>query len=439
MTGKTKRSRVNRGCREVARTLSTDAIFAAGAFSVFWYGRGTTMRIPALAALISMLIAVAIARAAEPAADHGPTGIANLKIGDPAPDFSLPGVDGKTHTLADYRDAKILIIAFMSNHCPESHAAEGRIKKLLEDVKGKGVTLVAINPNNPDGVSLDELGYSKYTDSFDDMKKYAVEAGFSFPYLYDGQTQSVGKAYGCLATPHIFIFDAARKLRYKGQFDNSRYADPATVKSTDARNSVEALLAGKPVPVEVTKPHGCSTKWITKKSTIAARIEKWDKTPVDVATIDAAGVAALRKNGTKKVRLFNVWATWCVPCRAEFPELVTTQRKFGLRDFELITLSVDDPKDEPKVKEYLEKQGAGLLDRLKPSLKAEGRTTNSYLFNGSDPTDLMKSLDPDWPGGYPHTVLVGPNGDIIWRHNGLVDGEELRAKILDYMGPYYKP
>ena len=81
--------------------------------------------------------------------------IHDLKIGDTAPDFSLPGIDGKTHTLADYKDAKLLMIAFISNHCPDSHAAEGRIKKLVADMKGKSFALVAINPNNPDGLSID--------------------------------------------------------------------------------------------------------------------------------------------------------------------------------------------------------------------------------------------------------------------------------------------
>jgi peroxiredoxin len=372
-------------------------------------------------------------------AADSPAGVHDLKIGDPAPDFALPGIDGKTHKLADYSDAKLLMIAFISNHCPDSHASEARIKKLVEDVRGRGLALVAINPNNPDGVRLDELGYSKYNDGFDDMKKYATEQGFNFPYLYDGETQAVAKAYGCLATPHVFLFDAERKLRYKGQFDDSRYADPATVRSPDARNAVEALLAGTPVPIETTKPHGCSTKWMEKKSGIAATSEKWARTPVDVAPIDADGVAALRKNGTKKVRLFNVWATWCGPCVAEFPELVTTAHKFGLRDFELITLSVDDPQQTARVKAFLEKQGAGLLDRLKPSLKAEGRATNSYVFTGAKVDDLMKVLDPDWPGGIPHTVLVGTNGEIIWRHNGPVDGGELRAKILEHMGAFYVP
>jgi peroxiredoxin len=366
-------------------------------------------------------------------------GVRDLQIGEAAPDFSLPGIDGKTHTLADYKNAKLLMVAFISNHCPDSHAAEGRMKQLVADTRDKGLVFIAINPNNPDGLSIDELGYSKYNDGFDDMKKYAAENGFTFPYLYDGETQAVAKAYGCLATPHVFLFDADRKLRYKGYLDDSRYEDAATVKSADARKAVDALLAGQPVPVEITKPHGCSTKWLSKKGKVAEQMEKWDKTPVDVEPIDAAGVAALRKNGTNKVRLFNVWATWCGPCVAEFPELVTTARKFGLRDFEFISISTDDAKDTPKVKAFLEKRGAGLSDRLKKSVQAEGRATNSYVFTGANTEDVMKALDPKWPGGIPHTVLVAPNGEILWSHNGAVNGEELRAKIFEIMGAFYKP
>jgi peroxiredoxin len=365
--------------------------------------------------------------------------IQDLKIGDAAPDFKLLGIDDKRHTLGDYRAAKVLMVAFISNHCPDSHAAEARIKKLIRDMPAGQFSLVAINPNSPDGLSIDELGFSKYNDGFDDMKKYAADEGFNFPYLYDGETQAIAKAYGCLATPHVFVFDADRKLRYKGQFDDSRFADEATVTSQDARHAVEALLAGKPVPVEITKPHGCSTKWLDKKDLVSKKVEQWDKTPVDMEVIDAAGVAGLRKNGTNKMRLFNVWATTCAPCVAEFPELVTTARKFGLRDFELITISTDDPKDSAKVKAFLEKRGAGLLDRLKPSLKAEGRTTNSYIFKEADTNALMKALDPEWPGAIPHTVLVGTNGEILWRHNGAVNGEELRTVILEKMGRFYRP
>ena len=366
-------------------------------------------------------------------------GVADLPIGATAPDFALPGIDGKTHKLAEYSDGKLLMIFFTSNHCPTSHGVEGRLKKFLTEFRPRGLTFVAINPNHPDGLSTDELGYSKYNDGFEDMKKYAAESGFDFPYLYDGDTQAVAKAYGCLATPHVFLFDAERKLRYKGRFDDSRFAEDATVKAHDARNAVEALLAGKPVPVEITKPHGCSTKWRSKQTGIVAQREKLDRTPVDVEPIDATGVAALRKNGTNKVRLFNVWATWCGPCVAEFPELVATARRFGLREFELISISTDEPKDSAKVKAFLEKRGAGLTDRLRKSVSAEGRKTNSYVFTGSNTEELMKALDPQWPGAIPHTVLVGTNGEIIWRHNGAVNGDELRARILEHMGNYYKP
>jgi peroxiredoxin len=381
--------------------------------------------------------------AKKPAAksNHGPAieGLRELQIGDAAPDFSLPGIDGKTHMLADYKDAKVLVVAFLSNHCPDSQAAEGRVKRLVEDTKARGVALVAINPNNPLGLRADELGYSKYNDSFDEMKLHASEQGFNFPYLYDGETQRTAKAYGCLATPHVFVFDAQRKLRYKGALDDSRFADPATVKSPDGRNAVEAVLAGKPAPVEVTKVHGCSTKWMEKKSSVATEIESWEKKPVDVELIDAAGVAALRKNGTNKVRLFNVWATWCGPCVEEFPELVKTSRKFGLREFELITISLDDPKDVTKVKAFLEKNHASIPDKIKPSLKDEGRATNSYVFSNPDQNQLIKALDPQWPGPIPHSLLVAPDGTVIWRHNGEVDGEELRAKVLEFMGRFYKP
>ena len=200
-------------------------------------------------------------------------GLADLKIGESAPAFSLPGIDGKTWSLADFKEGKVLVVFFTSNHCPTSHGAADRLKSFLADYRPQGMAFVAINPNHPEGLSVDELGYSKYNDSFEEMKLYAAEEGFDFPYLYDGETQEVARAYGCLTTPHVFVFDAERKLRYKGRFDDSRFGgDDSTVKSPDTRNAVEALLVGKPVPVEVTKPMGCSTKWRSKKSAVAEKM-----------------------------------------------------------------------------------------------------------------------------------------------------------------------
>jgi peroxiredoxin len=363
-----------------------------------------------------------------------------LAIGASAPDFRLQGIDDKVHELSDYAKADLLLVAFMSNHCPTSQAVEGRLKKLVREYRNKGLTVVAINPNNPDGLRPDELGYSKYNDGFEDMKKHAKEQDFNFDYLYDGETQTVAKAFGCLATPHVFIFDKERKLRYQGRLDDSRYADADTVKSPDARNAIEALLEGKEVAVPTTKPHGCSTKWLEKKSLVAEDNLKWEKGDVSVEGIDVAGVIKLRKNGTSKHRLFNVWATWCAPCVEEFPELVKTSRKFGLRDFELITISMDDPNRAAAVKTFLDDKNAILPAKLKKSLEQEGRTTNHYIFTGSDADELIKALDERWRGPVPYTVLVGPDGDVIKRwHEPITDGEELREDILRVMGRFYVP
>ena len=144
-------------------------------------------------------------------------------------------------------------------------------------MKGKSFEVVAINPNNPAGLRVDELGYSKYDDSFEEMKLYARDQGFTFPYLYDGETQRTALAYGCLATPHVFIFDKDRKLRYQGWLDDCRFADASLVKRHDARNAVRALLEGKPVPADLTKPFGCSTKWMTKSGSVAVDNESGPK------------------------------------------------------------------------------------------------------------------------------------------------------------------
>ncbi|MBV9034512.1 MAG: thioredoxin family protein, partial [Acidobacteriaceae bacterium] len=187
-----------------------------------------------------------------------------LPLGSPAPDFSLLGIDGKTHKLSDYSSAKVLVIVFTCNHCPTAQLYESRIKKLADDYNGKGVSLVAIQPNNPTAIRLDELGYTDVSDSFDDMKIRAAYRHFNFPYLYDGDTQTAANAYGPKATPHVFIFDSERKLRYEGRVDNSQRE--SLVKTQDARNAIDALLAGKPVPVAHTGVFGCSTKWISKQA-----------------------------------------------------------------------------------------------------------------------------------------------------------------------------
>jgi peroxiredoxin len=342
-----------------------------------------------------------------------------LDIGSAAPDFTLPGVDGKNHSLKEYADARILVIIFTCNHCPTAQAYEARIKQLDADYRDKGVKLIAIQPNDPQALRLDELGYTDLSDSFDEMKLRAKDHDFKFPYLYDGDTQAVSKAYGVVATPHVYIFDAARKLRYVGRIDDS---DVKQIHSPDARNAIDALLAGKPVLVETTKVFGCSTKWSSKREDSVKWLQKADTEPVELKDIDIPAVKALAKNDSNKLRLVNVWATWCGPCTAELPELVTMNRMYRKRDFEFITISVDQPEKRARALEMLKQMHV---------------SSTNYIFTEDDKAKLAEALDKDWPGPVPHTMLIAPGGKVIWRHTGEIDPLELKRAIVGYLGRTY--
>jgi peroxiredoxin len=368
-----------------------------------------------------------------------PPGFHRLSIGESAPAFKLPGIDGRDWTLDDFRMSDVLMVYFTSNHCPVCHAQDPRLLKLLAELNGKSLAVVAINPNSGDGLRQDELGYSKYDDSFEHMKLYATDEGFTFPYLYDGETQATAKKYGCLATPHVFIFDRERKLRYQGWLDDSRFLDPSTVKRQDARDALLALLEGRPVLVAETKPFGCSTKWREKISAVAQDNERWEREPVALEDIDSKGVAQLAKNDTKKYRLFNVWSTTCGPCVKEFPGLVRVSRRMGLRDFEMITITTDLPHDRERALAFLDKNRAAVPAKLKPSLEKEGRKSNNYLYTEASMDSLIKALDPEWAGPQPHTILVAPGGKAVFRHTGPIEEEVLLENILRIMKNGYQP
>jgi len=354
-----------------------------------------------------------------PLAFSAPANRQTLDIGQAAPDFSLPGVDGKTYSLSDFQDAEVLVVVFTCNHCPTAQAYEDRLIKLHDDYKDRGVALVAISPNDPKAVRLDELGYTDVGDSFEDMKIRAKDRHFPFPYLYDGETQKTSAACGVLATPHVFIFDEARKLRYVGRVDNS---DVGEVTSHDARNAIDALLTGKPVSVEKTRVFGCSTKWSEKQQSARDSIERWNAEPVSLETIDAEGVKTLAENKTDKLRLINLWATWCGPCVQELPELVTMNRMYRKRNFELITISLDAVEDKEQALKFLTEKHV---------------SAKNYQFNSTDRDKLAEALDPKWPGPLPYTVLIAPGGKVIYRQHGPLEPLKVKRAIVEFLGRTY--
>src|SRR5262249_47260260 len=279
-----------------------------------------------------------------------------LAVGATAPDFDLPGVDGRRYSLKDFADARVLVIVFSTNHCPTAQAYESRIEALDEDYRGKGVRVVVISPNDPQAVRLDEQGYTDLSDTFDEMKLRAKERNFAFPYLYDGETQQTARRHGPAATPHAFVFDKDRVLRFSGRIDNAE--DPSKVKTRDTRDAIEAALAGRPVPVATTKTFGCSIKWADKRGSVAEGPRPWAAEKVELQPVDEAGLEEIAKNGSGKLRLVNVWATWCGPCVTEFGDLVDVNRIYRGRPFEVVSVSADVPEKSAAVLAFLKEKQA---------------------------------------------------------------------------------
>ena len=366
--------------------------------------------------ILALLLACSAVAFAE---ENHPT----LAIGAAAPDFNLPAVDGKTYRLQDFAAGKVLVVVFTCVHCPTAQLYEGRIKRLADDYRGRGVALVAIQPNDPKAVRLDELGYTDLADSLPEMKIRAEYRHFNFPFLYDGETQSVAHAYGPTATPHVFVFDQERKLRYQGRVDSS--PREALAKRQDARLAIDALLDGKPVTMEKTPTVGCSIKWAYKQASGEAEMERIAKEPVPLDPAGLDRLRELRKNGTGKVLLVDFWATWCGPCTVEFPEFQKMFRMYRKRAFDLVTVSVNFPDEKKGVLRFLNEQHA---------------SSKNLIFATDETYDQMAAFDPQWDAAVPYTVLMGIDGHIIYQQQGEIDPLEVRRLILanlpddDYIG-----
>lgn len=183
-----------------------------------------------------------------------------LALGSPAPGFSLPDTDGNTVSIDDFKDAKALLVMFICNHCPYVIHVADELAKLGRDYQPKGVAIVAISANDIDNYPADSPAK---------MKEEKALRGYMFPYLYD-ESQLVAKAYTAACTPDFFLFDADKKLVYRGQLDDSR---PHRISSgnydssqnpcsgADLRRALDAVLAGQTVADDQKPSLGCNIKW----------------------------------------------------------------------------------------------------------------------------------------------------------------------------------
>jgi peroxiredoxin len=174
-----------------------------------------------------------------------------VPLGTPAPDFRLPDTEGRTVSLGDFADAPALLVAFICNHCPYVRHARSAFATLARDYQVSGVAVVGISSNDADNFP---------DDNPERMRQEKANAGYTFPYLYDG-TQAVAKAYRAACTPDFFLFDRDRKLVYRGQMDGSRPDNDVPSDGRDLRAALDAVLAGQKPSPEQTPSVGCNIKW----------------------------------------------------------------------------------------------------------------------------------------------------------------------------------
>jgi peroxiredoxin len=173
-----------------------------------------------------------------------------LNLNSPIIDFSLKGIDGKVHSVSDYADKNILIIAFICNHCPYVKAVTGRLVDIQEKYKDRGVQVLAINSNDPDTYP---------EDSFENMKIFAEERNFNFPYLVD-ETQDTARAYDAQCTPDMYVYDKDRILKYRGRIDDN-WKEEDKVTSREMEKAIDLLLENKEIDFKQIPSIGCSIKW----------------------------------------------------------------------------------------------------------------------------------------------------------------------------------
>jgi len=269
-------------------------------------------------------------------------------------------------------------------------------------------------------VNLSEMGHTDLGDSLAEMKVRAEYRHFNFPYLSDGATQAVALKYGPTATPHVFIFDEQRRLKYQGRIDNNTREELAT--RHEARDAIDALLSQQPVAVTNTPAGGCSTKWAYKEAGAKAEVERAAQETVNLETVSVEQLKALRANsadpvnrGTGKLLLVNFWATWCEPCLAEFPELQKMAHQYRKRALDIVTVSINNADERKFVLAFLQEQHA---------------LSRNLLFAGPDAADAVSAFGTEWAGGVPYTALIDMNGGVLFKTQGAMDALQVRRAIL---------
>ena len=360
-----------------------------------------------------------------------------LQAGDPAPDFALPGADGKTYSLASFKHADVLAVLFLANHCPTSQMCEDRVIALVEKYRKQSFALVAISPNDPAAVMPHQLDRSDVGDSLAEMTLRARRKKYNFPYLYDGRTQATTLAFGPSVTPHLFVFDKARKLRYDGRWNLMLFNERSP---SFAAGAIDTLLAGKTPRKASYSAYGSPIRWGYLRQQADQATARWNRKPVALTDLGAPAIKTLIANDTPLLRVMCFWSLDDAQTAAQFPRLIALRRIYEYRPFELITVNLDPPPRRNDVLAFLKTHHAAApkpsqyrRPNAPPVPPNVFKTGDGALFGSSrdtSPASTRAGKTPPAPTApCPRTLVIMPGGEVLHTQTHAPDVRTLRKQI----------
>jgi thiol-disulfide isomerase/thioredoxin len=332
------------------------------------------------------------------------------------PPFRLPGVDGLIYNSTDFRKSELLVIVFLSNHCPTSQIFQHRIIRLAKEYRNKGLAVVAISPNDPEAILPDELSSSALGDTLPEMALRARELQYPFPYLYDGKTQEVATAYGVRVTPHAFLFDKKRKLRYSGRIGDPK--NPDREDREELRIAINSLNHGIEPAVVRGLVFGNSIKWIKDRIIAEKTRERFARESVYLKKANIRTLKFVRRNDSKLPKLIYVWSNQDKNNRQELLQLAAIHKIYRKRGLKLVTICVD---------------GNDFTDVAKKLLIETQSSGTNYICSGTEISPVVELRAEEGLETTPFLGLLTSEAKIFYRSTKGLEPLTIKQHIIEVL------
>ena len=330
------------------------------------------------------------------------------------PPFQLPGIDGRIYDSTEFNKSELLVIVFLSNHCRTSQIFQHRIIRLATEYRNKGLAVVAISPNDPEAILPDELSHSELGDTLPEMALRAKKLLYPFPYLYDGKTQEVAKAYGVRVTPHAFLFDKKRKLRYSGRIGDPK--NPEREDRAELRIAVNSLIHGIEPAVVRGLVFGNSIKWIKDRVIAQKTRERFARESVYLKNANIRTLQFVRRNDSKLPKLIYVWSNKDKNNRQELLQLAAIHKIYRKRGLKLVTICVD---------------GSDFTDVAKKLLSETQSSGTNYICPGTEISPVVDLRAEEGIETTPFLGLLTSEAKIFYRSKKGFEPLTIKRHIIE--------